>query len=395
MRKTILAWVALAGAVPAFAQTVMDFTGDWDLNSSVSGHVTEIITQTKVRHLPVVFAGDRDEAAARVRAKPFMEVGHPVYIMDSCREEDILALARKLKGRYDLKPKLEVTGPACFPAAAVYRKYRDEELFTWVHAVDAPDGFTSEDLTYEPTPMRASRAFARRFVRPASIAKNAAGNWLVDFGRAAFGWVEARTPSAVRAVAGEKLTDQELLNINYTGPWLSDAKKYFSQTNGPAYRLAKDYVKGTPNRQELLETALDWISDGDAAGYMSKHRDDRNASELWNHFASAIEWAKSIFPVYRKEMKGLDWGRLYREYSAGTSSYDPEELEKKYLFLFDKIEKVLLGYHNGGYTEFDGTHWRLTPKGFLISNRIIGDVSDALELSERLVRPINGYIRKD
>lgn len=130
-------------------------------------------------------------------------------------------------------------------------------------------------------------------------------------------------------IAGEKLTDQELLNINYTGPWLSDAKKYFSQTNGPAYRLAKDYVKGTPNRQELLETALDWISDGDAAGYMSKHRNDRNASELWNHFASAIEWAKSIFPAYRKEMKGLDWGRLYREYSAGTSSYDPEELEKK------------------------------------------------------------------
>lgn len=73
----------------------------------------------------------------------------------------------------------------------------------------------------------------------------------------------------------------------------------------------------------------------------------------------------------------------------------PEELEKKYLFLFDKIEKVLLGYHNGGYTEFDGTHWRLTPKGFLISNRIIGDVLDALESSERLVRPINGYIRKD
>ena len=192
---------------------VMEFSGDWDFNSSVSGHVTEIITQTKVRHLPVIFAGDRDEAAARVRAKPFMEVGHPVYIMDSCREEDILALARKLKGRYDLKPKLEVTGPACVPAAAVYRKYRDEQLFTWVHAVDAPDGFTSEDLTYEPTPVRASKAFARRFVRPVSIARNAAGNWLVDFGRAAFGWVEARTPSAVRAVAGEKLTDAKSVDV--------------------------------------------------------------------------------------------------------------------------------------------------------------------------------------
>ena len=73
----------------------------------------------------------------------------------------------------------------------------------------------------------------------------------------------------------------------------------------------------------------------------------------------------------------------------------PEELEKKYLFFFDKIEKVLLKYHNLGCSEFDGMRWRLTPKGFLISNRIIGEVLDALESSERLVRPINGYTRKD
>ena len=139
-------------------------------------------------------------------------------------------------------------------------------------------------------------------------------------------------------IAGEKLTDQELLNINYTGPWLSDAKKYFSQTNGPAYRLAKDYVKGTPNRQELLETALDWISDGDIAGYMSKHRNDKNASELWNYFTTVIEWVKSVFPVYRKEMKGLDWGRLHRTYLSKTSEYDPEALEKKVMELMANEE---------------------------------------------------------
>ena len=193
---------------------VMEFAGDWDVNSSVAGHVTEIITQTKVRHLPVVFAGDRDEAAVRERAKPFMEVGHPVYIMDSCREEDILALARKLKAKYDLKPKFEVTGPACVPAAAVYRKYQEKEgLFTWVHAVHAPDGFTSEDLVHSPTQVRASRAFARRSVRPVSVTKNAAGNWLVDFGRAAFGWAEAKTSVAVRAVAGEKVTEAKSVAV--------------------------------------------------------------------------------------------------------------------------------------------------------------------------------------
>ena len=30
--------------------------------------------------------------------------------------------------------------------------------------------------------------------------------------------------------AGEKLTDQELRNAIYTGPWLTDAKRYFSKT---------------------------------------------------------------------------------------------------------------------------------------------------------------------
>lgn len=62
---------------------------------------------------------------------------------------------------------------------------------------------------------------------------------------------------------------------------------------------------------------------------MSKHRNNRNASELWNYFTTVIEWAKSIFPVYRREMKGLDWGKLHRKYSANTSAYDPDELEKK------------------------------------------------------------------
>ena len=60
-------------------------------------------------------------------------------------------------------------------------------------------------------------------------------------------------------IAGEKLTDQELLNINYTGSWLSDAKKKFSKTNCVAYKLADKYVKGSAIRQELLELALVWI----------------------------------------------------------------------------------------------------------------------------------------
>src|SRR3989344_2003551 len=59
--------------------------------------------------------------------------------------------------------------------------------------------------------------------------------------------------------AGEKLTPQELLNAIYSGPWVTDAKRYFSKSNAPAYLLANDYVSGALNRQEYLETVLRWI----------------------------------------------------------------------------------------------------------------------------------------
>lgn len=129
-------------------------------------------------------------------------------------------------------------------------------------------------------------------------------------------------------IAGEKLTDQELLNINYTGPWLSAAKAYFSKTNGPAYRLAKDYVKGTPNRQEFLETALSWISNGDIPKYMADHRNDKDADELIKSFEDTIDWAKKLFGKhYRKELKGLDWGLMFSKYGKKYSSGDAEALE--------------------------------------------------------------------
>lgn len=128
-------------------------------------------------------------------------------------------------------------------------------------------------------------------------------------------------------ISGEKLTDQELLNINYIGTWLSDAKQKFSKTNCVAYRLANKYVKGSPIRQEYLETALDWISEGNIAKYMSEHQHSPNANELWLYFLQVIEWVKNTFGEkhYRKEMLGLNWGRMYNTYHS--NDYNTSELE--------------------------------------------------------------------
>ena len=131
-------------------------------------------------------------------------------------------------------------------------------------------------------------------------------------------------------VAGAVLTDQELLNAVYTGKWLTDAKKRFSKTGCVAYKIGNKLLTGAPIRQDYLETALDWISNGEKGGiakYMSDHQNDSDALPLWNYFNNVIEWVNTKFPNYRREMKGIDWGLLYNQYK--DNSYDAEDLESK------------------------------------------------------------------
>jgi hypothetical protein len=115
-------------------------------------------------------------------------------------------------------------------------------------------------------------------------------------------------------IAGEKLTDQELRNAVYSGSWVSDAKRYFSRTGCPADGLAGDYMNGSPIRQDYLETAIKWISEGEIEHYMAVNQHKPDANELWLYFQSVIAWVKATFPTRRKEMKGIDWGLLYNEF---------------------------------------------------------------------------------
>ena len=91
-------------------------------------------------------------------------------------------------------------------------------------------------------------------------------------------------------IAGERLTDQELLNAVYTGSWLADAKRHFSRTGCPAYGLGSNYMKGSPIRQDYLETVLKWVSGGEIEDYMARHQKDSNAEPLWEHFKAVIAW---------------------------------------------------------------------------------------------------------
>jgi hypothetical protein len=126
-------------------------------------------------------------------------------------------------------------------------------------------------------------------------------------------------------IAGKVLTKQELRNAVFSGSWVSDAKRYFSKNSRP--KIGDAYLSGSANRQEYLETAIDWISDGNIKEYMSKNQHEPNANELWLYFQSVISWIKATFPKYRKEMKGLKWGFFYNDYK--DQKFDSKKLEEQ------------------------------------------------------------------
>lgn len=162
-------------------------------------------------------------------------------------------------------------------------------------------------------------------------------------------------------IAGEELTAQELRNAIYTGPWLSDAKRKFSKPSCVAFKMAHEYIKGEPKRQDYLETAISWIADKentDIENYMALHQHDDNADELWEYFRAVIQWVETVFPTPkgskpRKEMKGIKWGILYNNYAATHKTslenevaklMASEDVTKKsgiYEYVFDGKEKHL------------------------------------------------------
>ena len=133
-----------------------------------------------------------------------------------------------------------------------------------------------------------------------------------------------------------ELSDQELRNAVYTGAWLTDAKRHFSKSNCAGIGLGDKYVRCEVNRQGLLELVLKWISDGHIEQYMADHQHDPNCNELWLYYTSVINWVKTIFPTYRKEMKGLPWGEIYNEF--GKKALDTAALEAKVAALMQDPE---------------------------------------------------------
>ena len=135
-------------------------------------------------------------------------------------------------------------------------------------------------------------------------------------------------------IVGVRLTEQELRNAVYAGPWVSDAKRYFSRAGCVAYAKGNPFVKGSPIRQNYFETAIKWISSDNIEDYMGRHQKDNSAEPLWEYFRAVIDWVEATFPnKIGLPMKGEDWGLLYNDHKDCV--LDPAAIAKKALALDD------------------------------------------------------------
>ncbi len=151
-------------------------------------------------------------------------------------------------------------------------------------------------------------------------------------------------------IAGVPLNDQELLNAIYSGKFVTLCKEEFSNSQNANINKWSAYIKGSANRQEFLEKALDWVSKSTIDKYMANHRRDNNISEIKKYFNSVIDWVSGIFNNIEKEMCGLEWGRLYETYYK--QPYDSNEIQKKINELYGdpyvKNRKGIFEYLLGG-----------------------------------------------
>ncbi|WP_319591785.1 DUF262 domain-containing protein [uncultured Draconibacterium sp.] len=151
-------------------------------------------------------------------------------------------------------------------------------------------------------------------------------------------------------IAGVPLNDQEVNNAIFSGPFVTLGKEEFSNTQNANIQKWGAYIKGSANRQEFLERALDWVSKGNIVPYMSQHRFDTNINELKTYFNSVIDWASGVFIDVEKEMCGLEWGRLYETYHK--QAYDPkkvsEQVQKLIVDSYISNRKGIFEYILGG-----------------------------------------------
>jgi len=131
-------------------------------------------------------------------------------------------------------------------------------------------------------------------------------------------------------IAGVPLNQQERRNAAFYGPFVTLARAEFSNSQNANLQKWSAFVRGSADRQEILECALDWVASSMGLSidkYMSIHRHDTTINELQTYFETVITWADNIFNEVYPEMRGLEWDRLYEQYH--NQAYNPQAISER------------------------------------------------------------------
>lgn len=161
-------------------------------------------------------------------------------------------------------------------------------------------------------------------------------------------------------IAGEALTNQELRNAVYSGEWISKAKQLFVNLTGVGVVKFGRYFNGSRERQDWLETILDWKSSAEGKTieeYMAEHQNDAvlvdgkpESFPLYKYIFDVFAWVNKTFPCldsnYEKEAKKVDWGLLYNKYHNDQPNIPDLEKQIKELMMDSDVTKKsgIFGY---------------------------------------------------
>ena len=184
--------------------------------------------------------------------------------------------------------------------------------------------------------------------------------------------VEEGTPLARRVAAGEELPDDDAQADRYLWTVERLARAGFWQ-----YEISNFARPGYESRHNLRYWRLEpYLGFGPGAHSDFGGRRFAVPADLAGYLAGeAVLEGEAVSPWER----GNEYLMLGLRTAAGIAG---EEYRRRFGGDFAPLEELLSRFAGHGWAERNGDRWRLTPAGFLVSNRLIGALLEAREGAE-------------
>ena len=190
--------------------------------------------------------------------------------------------------------------------------------------------------------------------------------------------VEEGTPLAARVEAGETLPDDDAQADLYLWTVGRLARAGFEQ-----YEISNFAKHGFPSRHNLRY----WLMRPYAGFGPGAHSDFGGRRYAWvrdlDQYIQGVLQGGSIVDSEELIPRRERGGEYLMLRLRTTQGIDEWEYRGEYFMDFEPIEARLREFQTQGWAEKTETgRWRLTPKGFLVSNQLIGDLMERQEQEE-------------